>query len=310
LVSVLQNRPAASEVLIVLNQAYDDPYRLADEVRFVQAPAGAGRVECLNVGLRHSRGDVVHVLAPGAEVSEGWTDEPLRRLDDPSVASVVPLVLDPRDRLTVADTGVGYRAGGVPVRPAITRFVSTGTDARLDVLGPCFTAGFYRRTALESLSRPFDPIVGERLADVDLALSLRAIGWRAVFEPQSVVYALPPADRLARGFQAAREAERLFLRHAAQTGWASSLFGHAVAVVAEFARTLPRPSAVAQLTGRLAGWAEWPAHRQYRAALASLRSETAPYLSGRHVGTRIDRIQRTVEPKPMARSRPAVVQAD
>ena len=38
LVSVLENQPEQSEVVVVLNGPYDDPYDLRSEVKFVEAP--------------------------------------------------------------------------------------------------------------------------------------------------------------------------------------------------------------------------------------------------------------------------------
>ena len=38
LVSVLENRPDESEIVVVLARPYADPWNLRDEVRFVQAP--------------------------------------------------------------------------------------------------------------------------------------------------------------------------------------------------------------------------------------------------------------------------------
>ncbi len=54
LVSLLAHRPRSSEVLVVLNSPYDDPYSLTDEVRFIAAAPGAGWVESVNTGLREA----------------------------------------------------------------------------------------------------------------------------------------------------------------------------------------------------------------------------------------------------------------
>ena len=40
LVSILENRPANCELVVVHNTPYNDPYGLSGEVQFVQAPAG------------------------------------------------------------------------------------------------------------------------------------------------------------------------------------------------------------------------------------------------------------------------------
>jgi len=37
LVSVLENRPAHCEILVVHNEPYDDPYQLSNEVCFIEA---------------------------------------------------------------------------------------------------------------------------------------------------------------------------------------------------------------------------------------------------------------------------------
>ena len=43
LVSVLENRPADCDVVVVHSKPYSDPYELKNEVRFVSAPRGSGR---------------------------------------------------------------------------------------------------------------------------------------------------------------------------------------------------------------------------------------------------------------------------
>ena len=52
LVSVLQNRPDDSDVLVVHPGNYDDPYELAGEVNFLPMPAGSGLLACLNAAIQ------------------------------------------------------------------------------------------------------------------------------------------------------------------------------------------------------------------------------------------------------------------
>ncbi len=80
LVSVLQNRPPLSEVIVVLNRTYDDPYDLEGEVRFVEVPGRtpskhrrAGLVELVNTGLAAADSELLHVLSCGMTVGDGWT---------------------------------------------------------------------------------------------------------------------------------------------------------------------------------------------------------------------------------------------
>ena len=78
LASVLQHRPEDCEILVVHAESYDDPYDLGDEVRFIAAPAGCSRAAQLNLGIRESRGEVVHWLAGGLTVEEDWAPRAVR----------------------------------------------------------------------------------------------------------------------------------------------------------------------------------------------------------------------------------------
>ena len=49
--SVLENRPENSEIVVVLGFGYHDPWSVGEEVRFIQAPIGSNRVACINLGL-------------------------------------------------------------------------------------------------------------------------------------------------------------------------------------------------------------------------------------------------------------------
>ena len=79
LVSVLENQPERSEVVVVLNEPYDDPYELRGEVKFVEAPPGADLVDCFACGLAASNAPVVHMIASGFEATPGWADAALAR---------------------------------------------------------------------------------------------------------------------------------------------------------------------------------------------------------------------------------------
>lgn len=56
LLSVLENRPDGAEVLVVLDEPYDDPYELKGEIRFLEAAAGASFVESVNLGIKREPG--------------------------------------------------------------------------------------------------------------------------------------------------------------------------------------------------------------------------------------------------------------
>ena len=67
LVSVLENRPDSCEIIVVLDEVYEDPYELKDEIRFDRAPPGAGLVAGANlaIGLSRARRSAVLPVGPG-----------------------------------------------------------------------------------------------------------------------------------------------------------------------------------------------------------------------------------------------------
>jgi hypothetical protein len=251
LVSVLQQRPADCEVLVVHTAAYDDPYDLAGEVRFLQRPAQRQVVELINEGLAAAAGEIVHVLGCGLEASEGWTQPALQHFDDPDVAAVSPLVLHGDSQIAAA--GVRYSLGGTRRVVADRRLLSPGTGRlRAGILGPTLAAGFYRRNVLAALDG-FDVQMGDYLADVDLALSLKSLGRLHVCEPASrlVQAANVNAHGAHCGFNSGRAAQRMFRRHAGgQSAAALALYPFSLA--GDLVRQGLGFSAAVSLVGRVA----------------------------------------------------------
>lgn len=289
LVSVLENRPERSEIVLVFNGPYADPYELQDEARFVQAAEGASLCEMINVGLRHCRGRIVHLLAAGAEVEAGWTDAALEHFADARVAAVAPVVLDARDRQRVASAGVEYRTSGTRVlRGAGTRATEAGQLGGA-VLGPTLGAAFLVRAALElGDDGPLADCVGERLADVELALVMRERGLTAVCEPRSRVVA--GVESAAGGAVAhGRAAERLFLRHVPLAGWGTSLALHPLAIVGDGWLRGRFLSAGLRLIGRLTAWGEMGRVRRHHERLAAYKARRqAPHPAVPRPHVRID----------------------
>lgn len=277
LVSVLENRPEQSEVLVLLGRPYDDPYHLGDEVRFLHAPPRASLVGCLNLGLGMSRAEVVHVLACGTEVSEGWADQALAHFQEPQVACVAPVIVDSRTPGRVIAVGAEYLPGGTLrwLRPALS--VEELPAEPLPVLGPHTAAAFYRKAAVERLGG-FQS--GDRLTLVDLGLALERSGYRTVCDPGCQVRLAPAARDRAGAFRRALDAERLFWRWAAVHGWGRSLTRHATALTTEGVRGLLRPTLLPWMAGRLLGSLAIGQHRhcrrRLRQAAANLPAHTAP----------------------------------
>ncbi|HEY2146416.1 MAG TPA: glycosyltransferase family A protein, partial [Pirellulales bacterium] len=107
LVSVLEKRPADCKIIVVLNQLYDDHYGLKDEVRFVELISG-GMAACATLGIQVSEGQIVHVLAAGIEVTDGWVDAALPHFADPEVVAVAPVIRSTVRPERVLAAGVKY----------------------------------------------------------------------------------------------------------------------------------------------------------------------------------------------------------
>lgn len=245
LVSVLENRPAGCEVLVVLNQVYDDPYALAGEVEFVQAPARAGWVAAVNCGLAASRAPIVHVLPCGLEACDGWCEAALAGFADPKVAAVSPLLVDARNPRRVVSAGAVYARSG-RVRPLHT----AGTRRDL-VADPRYAAAFFRKSVLDELGR-FSPRFGNWLSVVDLGLALRAAGYdwilAAKCRMRAVRAQIDTQGALGRGWSA-EQLRRRWAGH--DTGLATQTVH--VAVLA--AGALARPWRLPEVIGRLAALA-------------------------------------------------------
>ena len=264
LLSVLENRPEACEILVVLSSVYNDPYGLAaeNEVSFLYAPIGTDTVRCLNLGADASQAPVVHFLNPGMVVAPGWSEAALARLDrDPTVATISPIVYDLNDTKTVLSRGIDYRTGGA---------VLNVTRENASPLGPSRYAGFYRKSLFNKLDQ-FDVELGKAAADMDLALKIHVLGGKTAVEPMCRVFYDQSMERRPIGLTAARATEQLFWRWASKKGWIRSLASHLGQAVFDTCAQLLRPSILSSTLGRLIGLASVGNHRQLNEQLETAK---------------------------------------
>lgn len=249
LVSILENRPAHCEIVVVLNEPYDDPYELAGEVRFVEAPLHANLIDCLNLGIAASRGSIIHTLGCGVEVAPGWTDAVLPHFERHDVAAVAPRVIDRANPEQTLSTGVGYRPGGAAWRLGWRQSTESALPHLPEFFGPDLIAGFYRKSALEAVGGICPEFSGP-LAGVDLALTLHFANQPCITEPNCRLVAdrpdLPEGERLGGGCNA----ERLFWRWARRIGWFRTGAGHAALIINECLESIVRPTTLLRLFGR------------------------------------------------------------
>ncbi len=254
LVSVLENRPEACQIVVVLNEGYDDPYGLHGEVAFVASRPDAGLLGGIYRGLLACDAPIVHVLACGMSVTSGWAEVALPHFDNPQVGAVAPLVLSSARPDRVVSAGLAYdREGRI-------RCLSAGRPATRPALkhrpcGPDARAAFYRRSALGALT-DWHERQGPAMVGIDLALGLRQQGCDCVVEPDCRTFAPPCLNAPVGAFRTGLEEARLFWRWASRHGWSSSVASHAALLVNECFSGLVWPPRAIRAAGRLAGGLE------------------------------------------------------
>jgi len=181
LLSILENRPADSEIIVAHDGSYGDPYDLADEVLFVETQAGTSTTSRLNEALYAACAPVVHILAEGCQIEEGWCEGPISKIQYQHLAAVAPVIQTqgshPRkiaglDQRLLSHRGFQFAKKQVPATCA----------------GPLLAAGFYSRRVLLSLGGLLES-VDSQVADVDLALCLHDLEADCQVDASSVVHA-------------------------------------------------------------------------------------------------------------------------
>ena len=249
LVSVLENQPERSEVVVVTNQPYDDPYDLRREVAFVEAPEGASLLGCFAVGLEASRAPIVHLIAAGYEATPGWADAALARFGDRDVAAVAPLIADRFQPQTILSAGLRFTCGGAITSIAAGQSVNAFTVDEHLLTGAELGAAFYRREAVAEVESL--PDYGcEQAAAVELASALRNAGYRSVSEPECLMLANRKQFAPRGGWRTGVASEQLYRRLSAASEIKRSRLAHAALLAAEMIRIPLRPSLASQLAGR------------------------------------------------------------
>ena len=282
LVSVLENRPDNSEIVVVLGCEYGDPWNIREEVRFIKSPAGSSLVGCINLGISSSRGAVIHVLASGWRATPHWTDAPLRQLASTNnVGAVIPLGVSPNDQQRVVSAGIRYSRGGRRVVLSTTGPVNvasfslpTTASALLAPVAPTLEAGFWRADVLQLVGPAFSAACGDSAADADIAVSLACSGFSVVVESASRVVAPRPSQPRGDAFTAGVHAERLFWRSIAATPVLWSLVLHVLEIVRHAIARAPLGT-LPMLAGRAIALLQFGAYVPRYRQLRVLRQQAA-----------------------------------
>jgi hypothetical protein len=159
---------------------YDDPFDLADEVRFVVA-SGGELVDLIAASVAQSLGRFVHIMHAGLTATPGWTERALENFEHHDAATIAPVIRDRASRRVIA---AGWRDSGV----RFFRPVAAGTRSILPQvasmqIGSYLHASFWRRDVLRSLLAAYDASGDDPTATaVSYAFQflLSEAGWRSV----------------------------------------------------------------------------------------------------------------------------------
>lgn len=264
LLSVLPDRGAEDEVLVVRARPYADPYDLAEEVRFIDAP-DAGWAEAANEGVRAAQAPLVHLVHAGVESDAAGLEQVLGRFADPRIAAVGPRIVDAQKSQRTLWAGWTLTDGG-RIRPVYIRnlkqkgvsdeapsgSVANDRPDALSVLAPDPSSVIFRKE-LALAWGGFRPGGTPRGDWLEMGLALTAAGFRLVVEPGWIAHM--PRNLYAgdSAGQLARDAERLFWQWAPRPISLGRLIRHGLAVVGEWLASGPTPWALTRMVGRMAG---------------------------------------------------------
>lgn len=183
----LAGQTVAHRVFVVDNDSPDDT---VDRVRagfpsvtVIEMGENAGYGRAVNAGAAAGDGDVVVALNNDVACAPDFLERAVEPFTDPTVGATVPLLLRPGGAL--------IDAFGLSVDATLACFVrlqgspleSLGAGVPIPaLLGPHGGAAPYRRSALEAIGG-FDERIFFYGEDLDVALRLRAAGWRSVEAP-------------------------------------------------------------------------------------------------------------------------------
>jgi len=191
LTSVVRHAPAATEIIVVDDGSDDGtPDRVTAQfpkVRLIRHSRNRGFCAAANTGWQAAGGEIVELLNNDAEVTEGWTEEPVRCFEDPNLGAVAPLVKRLPFRRLIDSAGDEYLPYGMARKRLEGRVSSEQWLVPCEVFSASASSAFYRREAMERVGG-FPERFGAYFDDVDLGFRLRLAGYHCLFVPGSVVF--------------------------------------------------------------------------------------------------------------------------
>ena len=191
----------STELIVVDNASRDGSPRAAESAgaRVIPLAENRGFAGGANAGISASAGRYVLTLNPDCRLDERFCAELCARLDRPDAADVgsasgkIFRAGGPRlEGMPILDsTGIRFTASGRHFDRDSGAPDADGSFRDEEIAGVTGAAGFYRRAALEAVrisTGCFDEDFFLYREDADLALRLRAAGWRCLYVPTALAW--------------------------------------------------------------------------------------------------------------------------
>jgi GT2 family glycosyltransferase len=266
---------ARGQTIVVDNGSTDGSAELIaremPSVRWIQLERNLGFPTAVNAALERVSADWVLLLNNDATIDRHAIRRVMERQIPADVGAIALQMRFSAQPELVNSAGIGVDVLGVAYDRCLGDPTRGLASERTEVFGACAGAALYRREMLEDIDC-FDGDYFVYLEDADVAWRSRMAGWRALYEPEAVVWhdhsSTARHGSSFKYFHVGRSRVRLLAknadrRHLQRYGLQILLFDLAyVAFVALVDRSL------APLRGRVAGLREW---RAVRAATAPSR---------------------------------------
>ena len=249
LASILRDLGEDSEVVLVHDGTFEDPYNIADELTVIDAQTKrlAGQI---SIAVEKSAGQIIAIVRPGVELPEKWNDVVAAAFEDPKVASAAPILVSQSNSQSIVTAGVQTNYHYRRLLTGAKKKLAQRVFGRLQPLGPSAWAAFYRRSTLTMIG-DLDQKIEDQYFDLDLALTLKQMGYSCESLP-AVVCQIDRSARVERESQRPHgvSAQRSIARHAS----GESTFSRGLtSFVSELISAILKPGAFQQAVGRLQG---------------------------------------------------------
>ena len=251
----LARQPVPHQAIVADNASNDGTAEMVrsrfPDATLIELEANLGFGRAVNRAVTAGSAEVIVVLNNDVFVESSFLAEIVTPLEDASVGMVSAVLLDPKSGL--------IDAAGVEIDASLAGYAYMGglppvaLEAPEDgLLGPCGGGAAYRRKAFEGVGG-FDERIFVYSEDLELALRIRAAGWRCALAPRArglhLGSATLGAQTVGQATHAARSRGYVLGRYRVSLLWLVLEAG------AGLAHALVLRSA-APIRARLAGWRE------------------------------------------------------